>query len=152
MRVLVLLSAISVVACTPADQREADIDETASTADTAGGAPVEEGSEDAVVPGTDYNAAAQIPCGVNGTIDATCEAGVKRDWDDKGGSLVEVTKPGGMKRAIFFNAQGKPMGADSSEADGSAGWEFVTKREDDWNVIEYGPEFYRIPDAFVLGG
>jgi len=33
-----------------------------------------------------------------------------------------------MKRAILFDKDGKAYGADSAEADGSAGWEFVASR------------------------
>lgn len=110
------------------------------------------GDVDALVPGTDYNATSTIQCGTEGSFSASCDVGVKRKWDDDGGHLVEVTKPNGMKRAIFFDASGKAYGADSAQADGSAGWTFKATRDDGWTVISYGPERYRIPDALIFGG
>lgn len=146
-----LAAALALSACSGGESDTTDTDgATEAAADVAMQAPVE--TEDAMVAGTDYNATGPIPCGTGGSFDATCEAGVKRGWDDEGGHLVEVTKPDGMKRAIFFDAAGKAFGADSAQADGSAGWDFVTSRDDDWTIIEYGPERYRIPDALVLGG
>ena len=70
---------------------------------------------------------------------------------EDGTTLVEVTKPDGTKRAIYFRGT-TPFGADGAEADGSAGWSFEVSRRDDQNVIKYGPETYVIVDAFVVGG
>lgn len=108
--------------------------------------------EDALVPGTDYHATAQVPCGFDGA-EATnnCPAGVKRNWGEDGTTLVEISKPDGFKRAIYFRGT-TPYGADSAEADGSAGWDFEVSRRGDQSVIEYGPETYVIVDAFVTGG
>lgn len=114
--------------------------------------PMAGGDVDAKVAGTDYNATSIIDCGTSGSFSGSCDVGVKRKWDDEGGHLVEVTKPNGMKRAIFFDANGKAFGADSAQADGSAGWTFKATREDDWTIISYGPERYRIPDALIFGG
>ena len=108
---------------------------------------------DALVPGTEYNATAPIPCGFGGAApNQTCEAGVIRNWGGEAGSaLVEVQKPDGFKRAIFFNGL-EPYGADSAEADGSAGWGFETSRDGDRVTIQFGPESYVIVDAFIEGG
>lgn len=107
---------------------------------------------DALVPGTDYHATAQIKCSVNGgTPTAMCPAGVKRNWGEDGTTLVEITRPNGMKRAIFFNGT-HAYGADSAEADGSAAYTFKATRRGDETLIEYGPERYVIVDAFVVGG
>jgi len=115
-------------------------------------APVADASEDALVPGTDYHATAEVPCGFDGAEPtARCAAGVKRHWGEDGTTLVEVTKPDGTKRAIFFRDT-TAYGADGSEADGSAGWSFEVSRHDDQSVIKYGPETYVIVDAFVVGG
>jgi hypothetical protein len=112
--------------------------------------PVEE--EDALVPGTEYNATAEVPCGFDGAEPSgRCPAGVRRDWGEDGTTLVEVSKPDGRKRAIFFRGT-TPYGADSAQADGSAGWDFDVSRNDDRSVIRYGPETYVIVDAFVVGG
>ena len=109
-------------------------------------------SEDALVPGTEYHATAEVPCGFDGAEPTTnCPAGVKRNWGEDGTTLVEVTKPDGRKRAIFFRGT-TPYGADSAEADGSAGWSFEVSRRDDQSMIKYGPETYVIVDAFVVGG
>ncbi|MCJ2178587.1 hypothetical protein MTR64_08435 [Novosphingobium sp. 2580] len=107
---------------------------------------------DALVPGTDYHATAQVPCGMKGGQPASrCFAGVKRNWGTDGTALVEVTKPDGFKRAIFFRGT-TPYGADSGEADGSAGWQFSVTRRGDQNEIRFGPESYIIVDALVSGG
>ena len=107
---------------------------------------------DALVAGTDYNATGQIECGFdNAAPTRMCNTGVKRNWNEPGATLVEVSKPDGFKRALFFK-NGKAFGADSAEADGSAGWSFETRRDSDNTVIEFGPETYVVPDAFVLGG
>ena len=109
-------------------------------------------SEDALVPGTDYHATAEVPCGFDGAEPTSnCPAGVKRNWGEDGTTLVEVEKPDGFKRALFFRGT-TPYGADSAEADGSAGWTFEVSRRDDQSVIKYGPETYIIVDAFVVGG
>jgi hypothetical protein len=109
-------------------------------------------SEDALVPGTDYHATTEVPCGFDGAEPTvTCFAGVKRKWGEDGTTLVEVTKPDGRKRAIFFRGT-TPYGADSAQADGSAGWSFEVSRVDDQSVIRYGPEIYVIFDALVVGG
>lgn len=108
--------------------------------------------EDALVPGTNYNATAQVPCGMNGADPTTnCPAGVIRNWGEDGTTLVEVTKPDGRTRAIFFRGT-EPYGADSAQADGSAGWDFETTRNGDEVTINYGPETYIVVDAFVVGG
>lgn len=127
----------------------ADTAEEAAAPEPA--APVAE-TEDALVPGTEYHATAPIPCGVDGAgPNASCEAGVIRQWGEDGTTLVEVTKPDGMKRAIFVRGT-EPYGADSAEADGSAGWDFVTSRDGDRVTITYGPESYVLVDAFTEGG
>lgn len=118
------------------------------------------GSETAMVeempdpadPVTGYNATAPVKCGFgNGPPEQTCQAGVKRRWGEDGTTLVEVTKSDGMKRAIYFKGT-DPYGADSSEADGSAGWDFDSTREGDQVTVRYGPETYVIVDALVEGG
>jgi hypothetical protein len=76
---------------------------------------------------------------------------VKRNWGEPGNALVEVTKPDGSRRAIYFRGT-TPYGADSSQADGSAGWKFEVTRRDDESVIKFGPETYVIFDALIVGG
>ncbi|WP_095012685.1 hypothetical protein [Tsuneonella mangrovi] len=114
--------------------------------------PPDTTSIDVKVPGTDYNATAQIPCGFKGMPPTgSCFAGVKRKWGEDGTTLVEVTKPDGMKRALFFKGT-TPYGADSAQADGSAGWDFKVSRKGDEVTIKFGPETYVVVDALVEGG
>ena len=121
------------------------------------GAPVADrqpayGFGDAADPETGYHATASIPCGFDGAPPtANCEAGVIRQWGEDGTTLVEVTRPDGRKRALFFRGT-TPYGADSAQADGSAGWDFEVSRKDDQTTIEFGPETYIVVDAFVVGG
>jgi len=108
--------------------------------------------EDALVPGTNYNATTILSCGFNGgppTQD--CNAGIVRNWGEDGTHLIEIQKPDGRTRAIFLNGT-EPYGADSAQADGSAGWDFETSRDGDRVTINFGPETYVIVDAMVTGG
>ena len=112
----------------------------------------QQGTQDALVPGTDFNATTSIPCAVGeGAAMAQCDAGVKRKWGEDGTTLVEVTKPDGSKRAIFFKGT-EAYSADSAQADGSAGWDFKATRKGDESTIIFGPERYVIPDMLVVGG
>ncbi len=115
--------------------------------------PMASESEDALVAGTEYNATTILDCGFDGNAPTqSCNAGVKRNWSEKPGEhLVEVTKPDGRKRAIFFRGT-EPYGADSAQSDGSAGWDFETSRDGDRVAISYGPETYVIVDALITGG
>ncbi|PLW69522.1 hypothetical protein C0039_07500 [Pseudohalioglobus lutimaris] len=115
-------------------------------------APANPEPVDALVPGTRYHATAQLPCSIDGEIAGQrCPAGVIRNWSEDGTTLVEVSKPDGMRRALFFQGN-RAIGADSAEADGSAGWDFKVTRDGDTSVIRFGPETYVIADAFVVGG
>jgi hypothetical protein len=76
-----------------------------------------------------------------------CEFGVARAGG--GYATVVVKRPDGRARAIFFR-MGKPIGADTSQADGYP--EVRSTRESDLNLIRIGTERYEIPDAVVLGG
>ena len=128
------------------------MNETTAAMTEENGPPPPPDDGDALVAGTDYNATGQIECGFDSAAPSRmCDTGVKRNWNEPGATLVEVSKPDGFKRALFFK-DGKAFGADSAEADGSAGWSFETRRESDNTVIEFGPETYIVPDAFVLGG
>ncbi|MBX7496710.1 hypothetical protein K3172_12665 [Qipengyuania sp. 6B39] len=114
--------------------------------------PVTAGSEDALVAGTDYNATTILDCGFdNKPPTGSCNAGIKRNWGKQGEHLIEVSKPDGMKRAIFFRGT-EPYGADSAQADGSAGWDFSSTRKADEVTVRFGPETYVIVDAMIEGG
>jgi len=122
-----------------------DTDDAANASDGASA------QEDALVPGTPYHATTDIDCVFGEMPRTTCPAGVIRQWGEDGTTLVEVTKPDGFKRALFFK-DGTAYGADSAESDSSAGFEFRVERQGDDSVITFGPEQYVIPDALVLGG
>jgi hypothetical protein len=106
-----------------------------------------------IEPGSEYSATTTLECGFNGApATQKCNAGVKRNWGDNGDeALVEVFKPDGVKRAIFFKGT-DPYGADSAEADGSAGWDFKATRDGDEVTINYGPETYVVFDSLITGG
>jgi len=107
---------------------------------------------DAKVAGTDYNATTMLDCGFkNAAPTQTCNAGVKRNWGEPGNALVEVSKPDGRKRALFFTGT-TATGADSAQSDGSAGWDFKVTRNGDRQTIRFGPETYVIVDALIEGG
>jgi len=76
-----------------------------------------------------------------------CEFGVARAGG--GYATVVIKKPDGRTRAIFFR-MGKPIGADTSQADGYL--EFHATKENDLHLIHIGNERYEIPDAVMLGG
>jgi hypothetical protein len=110
------------------------------------------GQGDALVPGTGYHATTDIPCSIDGSAPTkSCAAGIKRKWGEDGTHLVEVTRPDGRKRAIYFRDT-TAYGADSSQADGSAAYDFKAERRQDETLISYGPERYLVPDMLITGG
>jgi len=76
-----------------------------------------------------------------------CNAKVSREAG--GNATVIVTRPDGRTRAIFFE-NGKAIGADLSQADGSMHFK-ATKHGDNYH-IEAGNERYEIVEAIVFGG
>jgi hypothetical protein len=66
-----------------------------------------------------------------------------------GDATVIITKPGGAKRALYFQ-MGTAIGADTSQADGYS--EFRAEKENDLSMIRVGDERYEIPDAVLFGG
>ena len=123
----------------------------ASDQGVSAAAQPEYGQGDALVPSTKYHATTEIPCAFDGdTPRQRCQAGVIRNWGEAGSALVEVTKPDGRKRALFFKGI-EPYGADSAQADGSAAYDFKVIRKDDDNAISFGPERYIVPDMLVVG-
>ena len=95
-----------------------------------------------------FDATGTIPCARQaGQPLGQCAFGVARAGG--GYATVVVTRPDGRQRAIFFR-MGRPLGADTSQADGYL--EFRASKEGDLNLIRIGDERYEIPDAVVLGG
>lgn len=107
---------------------------------------------DVLVPGTQYNATTVLSCGFGGAAPTqNCDAGIVRNWGEAGSNLVEVTKPDGSTRALYFDGT-TPIGADSAQSDGSAGWDFDYTSNADEMTIRYGPETYVIVEALITGG
>jgi heat shock protein HslJ len=95
-----------------------------------------------------FDATGPIPCAQHpGQPLGQCEFGVARAGG--GYATVVVKRPDGRQRAIFFR-MGRPIGADTSQADGYP--EFRATKEGNLNLIRIGDERYEIPDAIVLGG
>ncbi len=116
----------------------------------AGMAPAADAG-DALVEGTDFNATAELPCATDGTEPTLrCKAGVKRNWGDDGTTIIQVTRPGGGTRSVYFKGS-QAIGADGAEADGSAAYTFKAERVGDETRISFGPERYVVPDVFVVG-
>lgn len=96
----------------------------------------------------EFDATGPLPCSFSkDQAMQECQFGVARAGG--GYATVVITKPDGVKRAIFFR-MGKALGADTSQADGYP--EFRSSKESDWNLIYVGEEFYKIPDAVIFGG
>jgi len=109
-----------------------------------------DGQGDASVPGTGYNATAQIRCsGYMGAPAGMCDAGVVRGTET--GTYVEVTLPDGRTRTIFFNSDGSFLSFSTAEADGTAAMAIGSSREGDTTIATLGTERYEIPDAFLMG-
>lgn len=107
---------------------------------------------DALVPGTNFNATADIRCSMDGSAPtAMCSAGVRRGAGPDGSTYVEITRPNGQQRVLVFEGT-RPLTALGAEADGSSDYSFSTSRSGDETTISFGPERYIIPDAFVVGG
>jgi hypothetical protein len=116
-------------------------------ADAAAYAAASPTEEDAMVPGTEFNATGELPCAIAiGQPTTACPFGVTREGG--GTATVLVTLPDGRKRAIFFQA-GAATGFDASAADGDAS--MTTGREGDLTFVRVGPERYEIPDIVPQG-
>lgn len=119
--------------------------ETASYALTiaiTGAAP--KASTDALVPGTKYNATADVSCIVTpGGAPGACKAGVIRKG--AGNAVVEMQTPDGGQRSITFTG-GKATGSNSTA-------KLTATKNGDITTVRIGPsEVYYIPDALVFGG
>jgi len=94
-----------------------------------------------------FDATGTVPCAQSaGQPTMQCGFGVAHAGG--GYATIVVKKPDGRTRAIYFR-MGRPIGADTSEADSG---KFRATREGDLNFIRIGDERYEIPDAVALGG
>jgi hypothetical protein len=107
-----------------------------------------DGTEDALVPGTDFNATGPMPCARRaGQPTGTCQFGVKREGSGNG--AVTVFWPDGGNRVIFFK-NGKPSDFDKSEADGDVEMSFT--ENSGLFLITIGDQRFEIIDAVINGG
>jgi hypothetical protein len=101
-------------------------------------------STDALVPGTQYNATADIKCTTSvGGKTGACKAGVNRGRN--GNTVVEIKTPDGGERSIFFT-NGRATSSDSDAP-------MRVTRQGDVSIVRIGDvEVYEIVDALVVGG
>jgi hypothetical protein len=64
--------------------------------------PVQTKGDEPDLPSTGFNATAVITCAIEDEAPEDCDAGVRRKWGEDGTTLVEVTRPDGSRRGIFF--------------------------------------------------
>ena len=133
------------------DATEAPAATDAAPAEPAAAVPGDGDSQgDALVPGTNYNATALIPCaGYKGAAAGTCEAGVIRGGSE--GTTVEVKLADGTQRIIFFNPDGSFLSFSTAEADGTAAMAISSERKGDVTIAKIGSETYDIPDVLLTG-
>lgn len=104
--------------------------------------------DDALVPGTAFNATGNIPCTrTAGQPTAQCSFGVVRKGDGSGS--ITVFWPDGGSRVLFF-AEGSPVAFDRSHSDGGA--EMMVGKEADLFIVRIGDQRFEIPDAVISGG
>lgn len=105
-------------------------------------------NEDALVPGTDFNATGQVPCARNaGQPMGQCDFGVKREGNGKGS--ITVFWPDGGNRVIFFE-NNTPSSYDQSEADGGA--EMSVRADKGIFTVTIGDQRFELVDAIMTGG
>jgi hypothetical protein len=109
-----------------------------------------DGQGDALVPGTKYNATAQLSCsGYKGAPAGMCDAGIVRNQET--GSYVEVRLPDGGMRTIMFNPDGSFLTFSTAQSDGTAAMKISSSREGDTTIAMLGTERYEIPDVLIQG-
>jgi hypothetical protein len=119
---------------------------TAEISGKSASAPGDEGSTDALVPGTDFNATGVIPCARSaGQPMGQCKFGVKREGNGK----ITVFWPDAGNRVIFFE-ENTPMSFDKSQADGNA--EMSVSQNSDLFLVTIGDMRFVIPAAVMEGG
>ncbi|MCA3574496.1 MAG: hypothetical protein IOC86_11315 [Aestuariivirga sp.] len=104
-----------------------------------------QGTDDALVPGTNYHAVGRVPCALDGQPDVKdCEFGVTRG--SPGVATVFITVPNGFVRVISFD--GDKVSPDSAVTS------FDYAREGDNTRVKVNgmDETYVIPDAVINGG
>jgi hypothetical protein len=105
-------------------------------------------SQDAFVPGTEFNATGEISCArTAGQPFTNCNFGVVRKGDRSG--YIKVFWPDGGNRVIYFES-GSPKDYDMSEADG--GVRMKVSKHSDLFTISIGDQRFEVPEALITGG
>jgi hypothetical protein len=116
--------------------------------DDGAGVTDQGGVEDALVPGTEFNATGQIPCARNaGQPMGQCNFGVKREGNGNGS--ITVFWPDGGNRVIFFKAN-TPSSYDESEADGGA--KMTVDENNGIFTVKIGDQRFEIFESAMAGG
>jgi hypothetical protein len=114
----------------------------------AGNGMSQGGTEDALVPGTDFNATGQIPCVREaGQPMGQCDFGVKREGGGKGS--ITVFWPDGGNRVIYFEGN-VPSSYDQSEADGGA--QMTVDEDNGIFTVKIGGQRFELFEAIMAGG
>jgi hypothetical protein len=104
-------------------------------------------AEDALVPGTDFNATGNTSCSREpGQPMGRCDFGVKRDG--RGGGSVTFFWPDGGNRVIYFEGV-RPVRYDESEADGGA--VMSVKENAGLFLVTIGDQRFEITDTMMAG-
>lgn len=95
-----------------------------------------------------FDARGTLPCAMGGGQPmGHCSFDVARAGG--GYATVIVKRYDGRNRAIFFR-MGRPIGADTSQADGYPA--LRASKQNDLHMLQIGNERYEIPDAVIFGG
>ena len=102
-------------------------------------------AKDALVAGTAFHAAAEVPCQTLGAeAGARCKAGVVRRGQD-GTATVELRSASGTVRSVLF-VKGQAVASDSAQT-------MTSSRQGDQITVRFGSdERYDLPEALLTGG
>jgi hypothetical protein len=102
-------------------------------------------AQDALIPGTRFHGAAEVPCQtLGGAAGALCKAGVVRRGRD-GTATVEIRSANGSVRNVLF-VKGQAVASDSAQP-------MTSSRQGDVLTVRFGSdEHYAVPDALLTGG
>lgn len=101
------------------------------------------------MPEVAYERLGSIYCEGRGYGGSTrCQAGVRADAGSGDSLMVDVLFPNGNRRTLMFEGS-LLIGADSNEADGSAGWDLSVRRQNGRQYVSHGPERFILLDDFL---
>ncbi|WP_260482935.1 hypothetical protein [Sphingomicrobium flavum] len=112
-------------------------------------ADVEDEGEVGPMEGVAYGNVGSIYCegrGYGGS--SRCQAGIRSEPGPGGVTMIDIVFPNGNRRTLMFDGA-KLVDADSSEEDGSAGWDISVRRQNGRQYVSHGPERFIILDSFL---